>query len=446
EEALPRRVLLADGHEHHLVLPVLVALVAHADGGGLATALHLVGEDRREEIEDLHGRRSLAVRPDFRHRELRQPPLRRVGELPRRLVERDPADVVDLVIVVEEKRSLIEVQFREELYGGADQPVCIGKKDEEGRWLFPVKGALDPNDIAIAIGAPLGLSNTVTDGIISATGRAVATGSTQDDATVLDVIQTDAAINPGNSGGPLVNLRGEVIGINTAIASQTGTYSGYGFAVPVSIAKRVADDLIRHGAVHRPKLGVAIRSVSLADAEVFGLSAPNGAVVASLQAGPAADAGVRMGDVIVAVAGKPVDDTEDLMEQVALRQPGETIPVDIIRYGDRRRVNIRLGAFESAAASPAAATPASSEPLSRLGFSASASQNGVVVANVDPSSPAYEAGITPGFKVERINGNEVGSPNDLQGIANDLRPGSTVSVVGRGRDGGQTIVNYRLRR
>src|SRR5690606_30627931 len=133
-------------------------------------------------------------------------------------------------------------------------------------------------------------------------------------------IQTDAAINPGNSGGPLVNLRGEVIGVNTAIASPTGYYSGYGFAVPIGLARRVAEDLIEHGAVRRPKLGAQIADVDPADAEVYGLDRPTGVEVVRVEpGGPGARAGLRLGDVIVGVEGQEVESTSQLMELLARR-------------------------------------------------------------------------------------------------------------------------------
>src|SRR5688500_2605611 len=156
---------------------------------------------------------------------------------------------------------------------------------------------LQIGDWVLALGYRMQLGETVTAGIVSAMGRSlgIIERNEQSQNPLEHFIQTDAAINPGNSGGPLVNLKGEVIGINTAIASQTGTYNGYGFAVPVTLARRVADDLMRDGVVHRPRLGVPIRGVSLADAEVFGLSEPRGAWVAGPPEGPAAEAGIKMG-------------------------------------------------------------------------------------------------------------------------------------------------------
>jgi putative serine protease PepD len=204
-------------------------------------------------------------------------------------------------------------------------------------------------DVAVAIGAPLGLSNTVTDGIISATDRAVATGSTQDDATVLDALQTDAAINPGNSGGALVNGAGEVIGINTAIAtvaggapgsgSQSGNI-GVGFAIPANAATRIASEIIATGHATRAFLGVSARTASSGDNSEIGA----GAEIASVQAGSAAaDAGLRQGDVVTAVGDRQVTSSTELTAAVRSYAPGDKVALTV-RRGDRTAtVEVTLG-------------------------------------------------------------------------------------------------------
>ena len=306
--------------------------------------------------------------------------------------------------------------------------------------------ALEVGDWVLALGYPMSLGETVTAGIVSAKGRSLGIIAPDEEAQapLESFIQTDAAINPGNSGGPLINLEGEVIGINTAIASPTGAYAGYGFAVPVTLAKRVADDLIRDGVVHRPRLGVQIRSVSPADAEVFGLESARGAVVAAVDEGPARSAGVQLGDVIVAVGGREIEDADDLMEQVALRRPGETVRVDVVRYGDARRVDIRLGVFEAGRVTRAEEAPASRDAIQALGFSAAAAEGGVVVASVDPMGPAGDAGLSRGFRIDRLNGRQIRTIEELSAAAGSLRAGSTVSIIGRPAQGPETIVNYRL--
>jgi serine protease Do len=317
---------------------------------------------------------------------------------------------------------------------------------------------LQVGDWVLALGYPMSLGETVTAGIVSAKGKSIGIMQQNKDAAapLEHFIQTDAAINPGNSGGPLVNLRGEVVGINTAIASPTGAYAGYGFAVPVHLAKRVAEDLIRDGTVHRPKLGVQIKDVQPADVEALGLEDARGSLVATVPAGPARDAGMEIGDVIVALDGQPVKDTGDLMEKVAMRRPHERVALDVIRYGERKRLTVRLGEFNTEAVARTEAATESRDAVARLGFAAAEltpelarrleveATGGVVVMQLDPMGPAARAGIARGMQIERLNGREIRSVADLRKAAADLKPGSTVSLIGRLPGGDRTIVNYRV--
>ncbi|TFV73344.1 PDZ domain-containing protein [Blastococcus sp. CT_GayMR19] len=204
-------------------------------------------------------------------------------------------------------------------------------------------------DVAVAIGAPLGLSNTVTTGIVSATDRAVATGSTEDDATVIDAIQTDAAINPGNSGGALVDGAGEVIGINTAIAtvasgapgsqSQSGNI-GVGFAIPGNAAQRIAQEIIETGSATRALLGVRART----DADDQNSEVGAGARVETVEPGsPAAEAGLEPGDVVTAVGERPVTTSTELTAAVRSQAPGEEVTLTVRRDGESRTVEVTLG-------------------------------------------------------------------------------------------------------
>ena len=206
-------------------------------------------------------------------------------------------------------------------------------------------GAARVGEWVLAVGNPLGdnLTFTVTSGIISAKGRSLALPG-QSDRSIQDFIQTDAAINPGNSGGPLVSVRGEVIGVNSAIASQTGFYSGYGFAIPIDLARRVMDQIIAGGRVNRVAMGVSVQNATANDAEYVGLPEIRGVLVQDFSEGsPARKAGIEAGDIIVSVDGKPVEYVGQLQQQIAFRKPGEKVKVEVARKGGvRKTFEVRL--------------------------------------------------------------------------------------------------------
>jgi serine protease Do len=200
----------------------------------------------------------------------------------------------------------------------------------------------------LAIGNPLTLDFTVTAGIVSAKGRkaqGLLNPNGQNPYAITDYIQTDAAINPGNSGGPLLNIRGEVIGINSAIASGTGRYEGYGFAIPITLAKQVMDDLVKFGKVRRAVVGVVLGEVSPADAKAARLPQVGGALVGDFNPSkdsPAERAGILIGDVIISADGKPVDQVSTLQRIIRGHKPGDVVDLEVVRYGEKKNFKVKL--------------------------------------------------------------------------------------------------------
>ncbi|MGI6386033.1 MAG: DegQ family serine endoprotease [Desulfomonilia bacterium] len=294
---------------------------------------------------------------------------------------------------------------------GTDPPtdVAVIKIDAES---LPVLSLGDSDRIEVgewvlALGNPFGLSHTLTAGIVSAKGRS-SVGITDYE----DFIQTDAAINPGNSGGPLIDLLGKVVGINTAIYSRNGGgYMGIGFAIPVNMAKNIYTQLIEHGNVTRGYLGVTIQDLTAELAKSFGLNDTKGVLVSQVMPDtPAEKAGMKQGDVIVSLDGKPVDTSASLRNEVAMTVPGTAIKVGVIRDGKKMTLNVKVEKM-----SEDMLTSSRSEDLSNLGMSVATLNNdlakqygfenesGVVVTGVDQGSLAARTGIRPGMLIKEID-------------------------------------------
>jgi len=275
--------------------------------------------------------------------------------------------------------------------------------------------------MVLAIGNPFGVGQTVTMGIVSATGRA-----DLGIADYEDFIQTDAAINPGNSGGALVDAGGRLVGINTAIASRTGGYQGVGFAIPSDMARAVMASLLETGRVDRGWLGVVIQPITPELADALELDDARGVLVSDVaEASPAAAAGLEPGDVIVRLEGEPVTSSGDLRNRIAAAGSAREVALEVLRDGEPRRIEVRLGELPRPASEPAFAAPAatSSEAGLRLApLDAEARRvlgipdtvrDGVVVAEVAPGSPAERAGLRSGDVILEIDREPVRSADDF---------------------------------
>jgi serine protease Do len=292
-------------------------------------------------------------------------------------------------------------------------------------------GALQVGDWVIAIGNPFGLGHTVTVGVVSAKGRTL--GGNYD-----DFIQTDASINPGNSGGPLLNLRGEVVGINTAIASRTGQSAGIGFAVPVNLAKEILPQLKTSGRVVRGQLGVSIQTQwNDALARQFGVD--HGAVVADVSKGSAAEkAGVKRGDVIIEYNGKPLREGSDLPRLVAATKPGTDVRLKIVRDKKEKEVTVRVGEMKDVETAENVDDEDRDEDSVELGISVSdldsqtarqlrlESDEGVLITRVKVNSAAEEAGLARGDVILEINREPVKSVSDYRTRVDVAKPGDTL--------------------
>ena len=280
---------------------------------------------------------------------------------------------------------------------------------------------MEVGDAVLAIGNPYGVGQTVTMGIISAKGRS---GLGIEDYE--DFIQTDAAINPGNSGGALVNDRGELIGINTAILGASGGNQGIGFAVPVSLARQVMDQIVEHGRVIRSYIGVSIQPVTAGIAKAMNLNGQSGALVSQVTPdSPAQRAGLQAGDVITEINGKPVEESNQLALTVSMMNPGTDARLKVIRDSQARTINVRVEEMPGERGQRASAEPMEKnnslqgvevEPLDartarQLGLSATT--KGVVVTGVDPASNAAAAGLHEGDVIQEVNRHPVTNSQDF---------------------------------
>ena len=298
--------------------------------------------------------------------------------------------------------------------------LALLKVDATGLPVIPLgdSTATQVGEPVMAIGNPFGLEQTVTTGIVSATGRVIGQGSYD------DFIQTDASINPGNSGGPLINARGQAIGVNTAIFSQSGGSVGIGFAIPVSLAKSVVSQLAQSGHVVRGWLGVSVQPLTADLAKSFNVPGATGALVASVAEGsPAMKAGLKAGDVITEFGGRKVARSEELPRAVAETQSGREVPVTVVRDGKPRTLTVKVGTLEdreprqAAAAVPEGGTLGVSVQTITPDLARELKlkhEGGAVVRGVRPGSPADAAGVKPGDVITEVNRRAVSNADELK--------------------------------
>ncbi len=331
---------------------------------------------------------------------------------------------------------------------GEDLPtVSLGSSADVrvGEWVLAI------GNPGFSAGGSPDLDYTVTAGIVSAKGRSLRlinrslrrNPELQDQSqfAIEDFIQTDAVINSGNSGGPMVNLRGQVIGINSAIVSRTGVYQGYGFAIPIDLAHRVMEDLVAYGRVKRAYVGVAIRDVSAEDAEVLELPEVAGAFVVAVNPGePAERAGIRANDVITAIDGQKVLSGNDLQHKIALRSPGDEVDVAVHRDGRPIRVAVRTAEapFSGEQASAPTPTPRYADKIGVEVVDVTPevarelqleTAEGAVVRAVQEGGPAARKGIQRGCVIREIDGRRIRGADDVDDAFADVERGDVVSVI-----------------
>jgi serine protease Do len=305
-----------------------------------------------------------------------------------------------------------------------DSDLAVLRVDEKGLAAAPIGTSSDLmiGESVVAVGNPFGLSGSVTTGVVSALGRSVP--SQDQSRTFTDFIQTDASINPGNSGGPLLNIEGKVIGINVAIYAQA---QGIGFAIPVDRAKKVIEDLLQFGMVHSAWVGAVTATLTPEEAKRLGHDLQRGAVIVRIfPDSPAAQAGLRSGDVITAVAGRPIDSREAVSTATATLAAGANVPLTFNRDGSVRTINVRVG-----------------EPPADLGLRILADVAGlrvadesraVVIDEVLSRSRAAEVGLAPGDVIVGVNGTEVKNTRELNTqLGASAERSSIVLSVARGR-------------
>jgi len=328
---------------------------------------------------------------------------------------------------------------------GRDPATDIALIRVEGKGPFPPGLPLGDSDTlrvgewVMAVGNPLAMEHTVTVGVVSAKNRTLGLSADRNALAFENFIQTDAAINLGNSGGPLVNVRGEVVGMNTAINAAG---QNLGFAVPINAAKAVIPQLKATGKVVRGYLNVVVTNIDQKTQEAFNLPSRDGALVQSVtKGGPGDKAGLKEGDAIVSVAGTPVKETRQLIDRVSATPPGQKLDLDIYRNGKRQTLTVTVGERPGGEGEGSTQSEKADTPVSRLGleiedlnarnrrqFDVSKEIEGVVVTDVTDMSPADDAGLRPGDVVLRVNNQDIASGRDFSDAIASVRSGALIKL------------------
>ena len=304
----------------------------------------------------------------------------------------------------------------------------------------------------VAIGSPFGLEQTVTTGIVSAKGRVIGAGPYD------DFIQTDASINPGNSGGPLLNMKGEVVGINTAIFSRSGDSVGVGFAIPVNLAKGIIAQLKENGEVTRGWLGIGIQDLSPELAEYYGAEGDTGVLVTQIFEGdPAEKAGIERGDIITAVDGKKVFTSRELSQEIANSKVGEKVSVTLLRDGREKTIDVELAKRKDSRLALGDRGYGSGDENGDLGLKLSeltpdtarqlgleSNDKGVVVTDVDPGGKGAKAGIEQGDLIKEINHERIKSLKDYKVQMAEVKSGDEVKILVKRPRGGLVVLNVTV--
>ena len=357
------------------------------------------------------------------------------------IISEDGYVVTNNHVVENARQVVVRLPDRQEFDAeviGTDPRSDLAVLKIDGRRL-PTLSLAEDGDVKVgqwvlAIGSPFSLDFSVTAGIVSALGRSL---PTETGDNYVPFIQTDVAINPGNSGGPLFNLSGEVIGINSQIFTRSGGSIGLSFAIPTSVVRNVVAQIQETGGVERGWLGVSIQDVDRNLADSFGLDRPRGALIAQVgQDSPAERAGLQSGDIIVSFAEETIETSADLPHVVGLIAPGTEVTAVIVREGEEQKIRVEVGGLGADEVARVTTGVAADGSLSLLGMTIIEAEpamlsdlglaGGVVISEVEPDSPADQAGVRVGDILTRFGSQPVSRVDDLSGVADELAPGSSV--------------------